>query len=427
MNYKKPVLLPILTWIHSLLLFAFIYPLAASMLSLHKMDFARMSACGLLLVIPIVCSSLLLERMHHMLVYLLCGFGISAVSAYIAAMTTGAQTLAGSVTFWMTFCGGMLVFIVHTVGKVRYGNMKRDFLAVHGDENSFTLPGPEVDSFLTEPSYYHLAWFSIWYVVGMVLHFTMCLYVMFAMVFIDVFVIVGYHYCDALHQYVCQNRKVANLPLTTMRNIHRIIGILGALLLTLALLPSVLFGHEFDIQLKPMEPIDSTEIVQPANTEAMEGGNGNPFQDLDAGSIFEPPAWLLTLCKISGYVILVGIVVFILAQIIRSMRRHGQDFAVEQEDEITFLKPAENEHKESIFTRLRTGHRLSTNQQIRRRYRNTIKKTTKGLPNNWATPSELEQAASLPDNESTAHLHDCYEKARYSKDGCSNEELRSLR
>lgn len=427
MSYKKPMLLSILTWIHTLLLFAFIYPLAASMLSQHGAAFARMSACGQLLLIPIVTGSLLLERTRHMFVYLLCGLIATIVPAYIARTVVGASTLAGSVTFWMSICGGLLVFIVHTVGKVRYGNMKRDFLAIHGDQSAFTLPGPEIDSILTEPSYYHFVYFTVLYLIGMFLHFTTCLYVMFAMVLLDVFVVVGHHYCDALYQYVCQSQKVANLPLKTMRNIHRIIGIFGAFVLVLALLPSILFGHEFDIRLKPMEPVESTEIVQQTNTESMENGGGNPLEDLDTGPMFEPPEWLLTLCKILGYVILVGIAFIILGQIIRNVRRHGQDFAVEQEDEIIFLKPAENEHKESLFTRLRSGHRLSASQQIRRRYRNTIKRTTKGLPSNWATPSELEQAASLPDNVATAHLHDCYEKARYSKDGCSNEELRSLR
>ena len=427
MNYKKPILLPILTWIHTLLMFAFIYPLAASMLSLHGAAWVRMSVSGLLLIVPIITGSLLLVRTRHMFFYLFSGLVCSILPAGLAYVLAGIQTLAGAFSFYMTLCGGILVFLIHTIGKVRYGNMKRDFLAVHGDDSEFTIPGPETESFLTDPSYYHLAWFSVWYIVAMFLHFTTCLYAMFAMVLVDAFVIVGHHYVGALYEYVCQSQKVANLPLRTMQKIHRIIGCLGAIVLALAILPSILYGHEFDIRLKPMDPIESTEQLNIANTEAQAGGGGNPFEDLDTGPMFEPPAWLLTLCKILGYVILVGILFCILAMIIRNVRQRSQDFSMEQEDEIIFLKPEADETHESILHRIRSGRRLSASQQIRRRYRSTIRKATKGQPNKWATPSELEQAASLPDDEVTAQLHDCYEKARYSEDGCSNEELRSLR
>ena len=51
---------------------------------------------------------------------------------------------------------------------------------------------------------------------------------------------------------------------------------------------------------------------------------------------------------------------------------------------------------------------------------------TKGQPNKWATPSELERDAELADNAGMQALHDAYEKARYSENGCTREDMNAL-
>ena len=43
------------------------------------------------------------------------------------------------------------------------------------------------------------------------------------------------------------------------------------------------------------------------------------------------------------------------------------------------------------------------------------------------TPLELEQYAKLPDDDRTQLLHSLYEKARYSKEGCSKEDVASFK
>jgi hypothetical protein len=70
--------------------------------------------------------------------------------------------------------------------------------------------------------------------------------------------------------------------------------------------------------------------------------------------------------------------------------------------------------------------RLSPNMQIRRRYKRTIRKSTKGRPCAWASPSELESHAGLAESADMHKLHDYYEKARYSKDGCTRTDVDAL-
>ena len=48
-------------------------------------------------------------------------------------------------------------------------------------------------------------------------------------------------------------------------------------------------------------------------------------------------------------------------------------------------------------------------------------------PAGWETPSELETKAKLARDESTNKLHVLYEKARYSRKGCTEEEAGTLR
>jgi hypothetical protein len=64
--------------------------------------------------------------------------------------------------------------------------------------------------------------------------------------------------------------------------------------------------------------------------------------------------------------------------------------------------------------------------QIRRRYKRTIKKSTKGSPTFWASPLELESQAGLAESSDMQRLHGYYEKARYSKEGCTREDAAAL-
>ena len=64
------------------------------------------------------------------------------------------------------------------------------------------------------------------------------------------------------------------------------------------------------------------------------------------------------------------------------------------------------------------------NAYIRKKYKKTIQKGSKSnsdIPTSY-TPTELEHYANLDETNETTTLHNLYEKARYSKQGCTKED-----
>jgi hypothetical protein len=139
------------------------------------------------------------------------------------------------------------------------------------------------------------------------------------------------------------------------------------------------------------------------------------FSDLlPDGESTPPPEWLMDLMQFFG-----GLLIFIFAcALIRAilgwLRKIGQEFAAEDDDEVLFLQEEPADFIQRALRR-RHGERQSPEAQIRRRYRKMIRRATKGQPSKWATPSELEAQAALPDTGEVRKMHEAYELARYGK------------
>lgn len=424
MRYKRPLALDILPWFHTLLLFASIYPFLASLFLFKGTAFWRIVTACFLLLLPIIFSWFLLQRIRNLLAFMACGVFISAITTLAAYCWGGLAQTSGAVSAALAAICSLVIFGIRAYTKATYGNMKRNFYEVHSDKEPFDVQECEIPSLLNRPQPYHWVWLTLLYLPGMLLHFTTCLYILFGILFADVFLCLSYHYISSLYEYVRQNQRVANLPVVTMKKIHRMTGIIAALLLFLFLLPSLLFGREFEPDLTTEKPLFTFEEVldegsgQPSDPEII---NEQILEQINS-QIRETPKWLRDLTRILGYLFGAGIILGIIFAIIQNIRRLGKDFAVEEEDEVIFLEP-EYSNTKRIFSRTIRETRLSANQQIRRRYRKTIRKSTKGQPSKWATPSELERDAALSGDAAMQALHDAYEKARYSENGCTREDL----
>ncbi len=91
MNYKRPLVLDIITWFHSLFLFACIYPFLASLVSLKGAVFWRMTLSGLLLFIPIVAGWYLTDKLKYMLQYILAAIPVAVLTTALSYVTGGMQ------------------------------------------------------------------------------------------------------------------------------------------------------------------------------------------------------------------------------------------------------------------------------------------------------------------------------------------------
>ncbi|MCM1106896.1 MAG: hypothetical protein NC355_08125 [Blautia sp.] len=423
MKRRTSAVLNILACLHAWILFAGLYPFFASLFSFHGTDFQRLTICSLLVLLPVILGFLLLQYLHNMFLYIFSGLLITAAGVIFSYLLGGAGLPTGNMAAILYGVISLTVFGIHLHTKVMYGKEKREFMEAPVQRGEFTLRISGMPGILLLPQPYHWGWLTILYVFAMFLHFTACLYCLFGLAFADVFICLLHRYIRALETYARQNRAVANFPARNMQRIHRLTGIAGFAMLTLFLLPAILFGREFQINLTTDAPLVSLEAPTEEAFQPVGGGQVVDTELMEAmlDSGHDAPKWLLALFEFIGYLIIAFCVIAAAMALIRKLRSMGLDFSTENADEIVSLHTAAPDEAQAVHA-LPKERALSINQRIRRRYRKTIRKATKGRPSRWATPAELEQNAALHDDA----LHTVYEKARYSKDGCSREDLNQL-
>ena len=415
MKTKRPLILEILAWIHSLFLFEAFYPFLASIFELKDEQFWRAAFSGLVLILPIILSHFLLQHIHHFLLYLAVGILLSSLTGFLSLCITGFHHPAGIIYGILSFIFSMAVFLIRIYTKISFGRMKKEFYALHGEKEVFPKQEWQLTNCLTRPRIYHWVWFTVLYLFGMLFHFTTFLYFMFTVVLFDIFIFFAFSYINSFHEYIHKNRRVANLPIQTMNRSHRMIGLLSGMLLVLFLLPAVFYGHEFEPELKAEKPtLTFMEVMQDTQQE-MNTEISSEQTSLPAPPDNPEPVWLTVLMRTLSAFILACIVLAVISLLIRYVKKLGSDFSVESEDETVFLQTDHPDSAGTVQKHVSLKEQLSKDQQIRRQYRKTILKATKGQPKAWATPTELEHDADLSEHD-ISELHHAYEKARYDKE-----------
>ena len=162
----------------------------------------------------------------------------------------------------------------------------------------------------------------------------------------------------------------------------------------------------------------TNEPVQQANPDMMFG---------EVEPLFEIPEWLEKLMNILPYVICIVMVIVLLIAIYNACRRAGKFFASETEDEIEFLDKGFSDTGSFLSVSKEKG-RFSPNMKVRKLYKKVLRKAyRKNTPSPSYTPFELEKNAGFDATDNFhKELHYYYEKARYSKDGCSEEDAQKI-
>jgi hypothetical protein len=405
MEYKKPRLLSIFAIVHATLLFAAPYPLIAVILQYKSDKYFRFSACGGLILLTILLSLALVHKIRHILPFFAAGIAISALLGQLAGY------ISGSACGYWTFVFSMIVFIIRLNSKVRFGRMKRDFMDFHGRHAEFNMHEGDVPDVLTRPRPVHWIWFTALYFYALYGEYDDCLLYIFMLVFIDIFICLGYCYFNALYRYVGDNKNIAHLPIFAIKKIHRMTGAFAALLLLIFMLPALFYGKEFKFN-----PSFENNVNFSEDTVIEDQDDAIDFSALLSDEEgFVLPEWVSKVMDFFAVIIVVIFSVMLLKAIAGWLKKTGLEFQTGDEgDETVFLKSEPQDTVVSLLKKQR-GLLLNEEQKIRRRYRKTIKKATKGKPNNWATPSELEAQANLTDSDDISALHDAYEKARYSR------------
>ena len=251
----------------------------------------------------------------------------------------------------------------------------------------------------------------------------------------------------SLNSYLYSRRGIANLPgkqiISTNRALMMVFSVLAlVVMLVLPLIPLDHIVSSIGIAIRDFLRwvFSHFSAEEEAVVETVAESLAPSGQSAMLGDVKPTPAWLKMLYDIIFAVIafavsagaLVGIGYAILLLVHRFYKPTAaagdmQEF-IDEETENSFIQDTEKKSSDSLFSSL-----FHPNAAIRKRFKKQIqkgsasnKKAGNTIPISL-TPAELEEYAGLSDDERTRLLHTLYEKARYSKDGCTKEDVASLK
>ena len=414
---KTPVQIP-LTWLHVWLLFAGIYGFAAGFLELTGREALYFCAISLLLLIPAAASWILIRKTKALWQFLLGGIAVCAVT-YLAAKffcslfsVQAAAVIEAAVAandgknkfengispaFLESLSGVMtglmaaVIFLIRGYVRIRKGQLKKAAQELPaGSMPLADMEAWEIPTLLDEPKPLHFLWFMIQYVIGVLIKMPFYWHLIYWFFFADVFLCFFCQYLDGMHGFIRDHQKIANLPVETMQRTGKLILKIAVLLLVLFVLPSALYGKdpiaEAIAGYEPKE-LESDLTIETPEAETPQGMEQADLSDMLGDKEYKPmPQWI----------------------------------------QVLFLHQGNDERENLPWRREKKEGYLSPNMRIRRQYKKTIKKAGKYQPTGAETPAELEERNELS-GDGMRRLHDGYEKARYSREGCTKEEAEALR
>ena len=298
---------------------------------------------------------------------------------------------------------------------------------------------------LKNTSLFLLLYFLFLYVSCYLVDFKELLPLCFALAVSYTMLYIINHYLLNLDRFVCNHAHIVNIPFRQIRNTnHILMAFLCCLLLLsmlcfsklpfgslLALLGSLLFRILRSLvtwlsRLKVPEEEWAEEQPEPSRTELPMAEPSRFMEILSA--IFQ---WTITIALIIGTVILI---LYTIYKIYQHFYLKGEAAI---KDEVEFLSPFER--KEKLFRKqgklnLHLFGR-SNNGAIRKYFAKAVIANAGSEPqlSKSLTPSQLSEYAVLSGEYPSSEREDrmlvtsCYEKARYSNEACTREEVQQVK
>ena len=123
-------------------------------------------------------------------------------------------------------------------------------------------------------------------------------------------------------------------------------------------------------------------------------------------------------------------VVYLVCRILYDLYKKYHETVLTDGDRVEFLSPVKGDRKEGLKKRKRSGSLFSArsaNEMIRRYYKKKIESTAKKTIPVSLAPEEIEETAGLSGAEGMEEFHEIYEKARYGKERCGQDEVLRMR
>lgn len=392
----RRVVFILLGWLHGALLFA---PLFAFVLNFFnpgaaRADILRYHLLGLLIVVPIALSWLAERYLRHILIYLVASVSIIALTVVL---------FGGAVL--MALPAALLCFL-------------RFYNRVTGEPRSLLDHAgyPILPLFLlpAAASFFYPAVSGTYQITAPIcaaLYFLLCF---------------AQRGIARIDEYIEMNRTIRNLPGRRILLIATAMLLIILLIFAAILLPPLLLNQSEYRYTPPPTPEGTAATPQPSDTQQGDFEDNAWISALDS----EPNPTLTFIFRLLEYIVLaaasIGIVFGIVFGALRLSRMFRQSFR----DRGDLVENLQDDKVETVREKRQTRDRprffdRSPNAVVRRRYRRTILRAAKEPPQPWMSPAEAEAHARLAGGDMD-RLHDLYEKARYSADGCSRQDTARL-
>lgn len=364
-----------------------------------------------ILLIPLIATAITVNNCSYLLPYLGVGI-ISSIIVFYFAQNTVEQV------YLILF--SVLIIILRIPARL---SLKKDFLQ-------------------TPFSMCPLLFFAV-YLLGIVLHLEPIRNLMYFFSFGYIILLILHKNLSGIDQYLTEKQDFSNFPGYQIVHTNRVmliifigIAIFFFLLFPLTQIESFFLelGRQFLNFLRWLISLLLTETANETSiAETLEATKRNPST---LPAIDPAPEWLrnllqflCTLIFIAGCVLFILCTFYMIYQLFqRFYRPHPEtddrhEFIKEEIQLIPQLHRKKKKNEHSLY------FQFHPNAYIRKRYKKEIKKRidfSKEIPSHY-TPTELEKYANLPPTNESEILHQLYEKARYSEQGCKKEEIIAIK
>lgn len=380
LNVRKLVI-GLIPWVHCVLIFAPLYAMAMKII--YGGSVTDYFLGGFLLIFPIAAIFLGIRYLKHMWQYLL----------YAALLAAATQLAAGG---WIAFAIVLFVAFIKFLGRLS------------DSQTIFDAPRlPAAVIFLIPAIYSGIAVEPQLQMLSVLLAF---IYIVLNVVFNGLM---------RVDHYIDMNRGINDFPGRRIGRSGGVVFGVGAVMVLAVVIPVLLMNFRFiPVNINMNAPRESAGAQI---TNDMEGSiqkddwmkyiddTVKPLVDL---------SFLGDIAMVAAGVLAAALIVYGIYSVSRSFRR-----TVSEKNDVIESTAGGGEalsaRKKSAKLKLLD---FSPNAFVRRKYMKTIKKSKKAVPDEWLAPEEIESFAGVDDKT----LHNVYEKARYSREGCTAEDKNRL-
>lgn len=408
----------LLGWIHALAMCWCFYPFAVCMFWPDEPWMGNFCITGVLLLLPIIVSWYTARKLEAFGLYILTGIALSLGYGILNGFVCAFLKLNVSRGALFSLFLSLFLFLVR--GRGRIG---------------------ERTVFLDAPSSWQWAWFGFHYVWGSFYQLSFYWHMAYYLFLLDIFLSLLFFFFKGFGDFLQEHSHSAGVPLETMKKVNGIILCISCLSLFAFALPSLLYGNA------PLTTLSFEEKENPNQESAKKQSQGQE-EDALSGEVSDyereilpggeeesrqTSRWLAFLSKGFIYVFCVCGVLAVLVLIYRFCKRAGKSFTDQTGDKISFLEkevPGQGKGQdmaEKLLERMTRSGEGTVSMRVRRYYKKLLRRRMQELPAGIETPRELEAMAGFTGSESELEIHLSYEKARYSQEGCGEDEVHMLK